>query len=188
MNDYYATLRIQQGRLKGAMRELGIKTAAELSRRSGVTQSEIGEFLNFRRSPRTKRGRWRKTTLAICRVLGSEPSDIFPEHLDREIPTNRIASFVEHAQLGGRKLHQLAPYEGIERMEMKQTIDEVLRTLLDSERMVLNARVLENKTLTEIAEEMGATRTRVRQIEMRAFRKLRHPSREDRLKAVYAPK
>jgi lambda repressor-like predicted transcriptional regulator len=101
MKDYYATLRIQQGRLKAAMQELGIETVAGLSRRSGVSQASIGNLMNFRESPRTKSGEWRVVTLAICKALGSEPSELFPEHLDHEITTNRIASFVEHAQISG---------------------------------------------------------------------------------------
>ena len=47
MNDYYATLKIQQGRLKAAMMEMGIHTVAELAKRSGITQGQIGKLINF---------------------------------------------------------------------------------------------------------------------------------------------
>ena len=186
VKDYYATLRIQQGRLKAAMQELGIETAAELSRRSGVTQGVIGKLLNFRESPRAKNGEWRAATMAICKALGSEPSELFPEHLDHEIPTNRIASFVEHAQLSGRDTLQLGPGEECPQSEMEQTLDEVLGTLTDRERSVLKARFWEGKTLEETGREHNIGGSRARQIEAKALRKLRHPTRLEKLKGVCA--
>lgn len=54
----------------------------------------------------------------------------------------------------------------------------VLATLTDKEQDVLVARYKEQKSLAEVAEEMGlSTRERVRQIEGKALHKLRHPSR-----------
>jgi len=186
VKDYYATLRIQHGRLKAAMQELGIETAAALSRRSGVTQGDIGKLLNFRESPRAKNGEWRTVTLAICKALGSEPSELFPDHLDHEIPTNRIASFVEHAQLAGGAALQLGPGEECQQAEMEQTLDEVLGTLTDRERSVLKTRFWDGKTLEETGIEHNIGGQRARQIEAKALRKLRHPSRLKKLEGVCA--
>jgi len=177
VSDYYATLRIQQGRLKAAMQERGIKTAAELSRISGVSQGSIGRLLNFKISSRCKHGEWRDITLAICKTLGSEPGDIFPEQLEHEIPTNRISSFVESAQLSGASFRQLGPSEECERAEASQIIDEVLDTLTVRECMMLKSRVYNKMTLEDIATEAGLSRERIRQIEAKAFRKMRHPAR-----------
>jgi len=186
MNDYYATLKIQHGRLKAAMQSLGIGTVAELSRLSGVSQGRIGRILNFRLSPRAKSGEWRETTLAICKALGSEPDDLFPDHLDHEIPTNTIASFVERAQLSGHTARQLGPYEEYEKAEMEQTLDEVLGTLTDRERSILKERFWEGKTLEEtgLAHNIGGQRAK--QIEAKALRKLRHPTRLQKLEGVCA--
>ncbi len=186
MKDYYATLRIQQGRLKAAMQGLGIESAREMQRRAGVSYQAVGNLLNFRQSPRKKNGEWRPVTLAICRVLGSEPLDLFPEHLDHEIPTNRIASFVEHAQLAGRQTLQLDPAEEYQQAETKQTLDEVLGTLTARERSVLAARFWDGTTQAEIAEEMGLTAQCISKIEQKALRRLRHPSRIDKLQGLCA--
>jgi RNA polymerase sigma factor (sigma-70 family) len=184
--DYYATLRIQQGRLKAAMLEVGIKTAAELSRRAGVTEGYIGRMLNFRLSPRTDSGEWRDATLAICKALGSEPSELFPEHLDHEIPTNQIASFVERAQLSAKDTLQLGPGEECQRVEMEQTIDDVLGTLTYKERYVIKARFWEGKTLNEIGDEYNVSRNSIRIVEQKALRKLRHGTRSKKLEGVCA--
>jgi RNA polymerase sigma factor (sigma-70 family) len=184
--DYYATLRIQQGRLKAAMQELGIETAAELSRRSGVTQGYIGQMLNFRLSPRADNGEWRAATLAICKALGSEPSELFPEHLDHEVATNRITSFVEHAQLSGGETLQLGPVDECQQAEMEQTLDEVLGALTDRERSVFKARYGEGKTLEEAGRDQSISAERARQIAAKALRKLRLPSRLKKLEGVCA--
>ena len=184
MNDYYATLRIQQGRMKAAMQELGIPTQSELAKRSGVSMEAVSKLLNFKRSPKTKDGKWSGSALAIAKTLGAEPDDIFPEHLWHEIPTNRIAAFVEHAQLGGETVRQLGPAEEAEREDLEQTLDEVLGTLTERERTLLKARFWDNATLKEAGERIGVSGSRAMQMEECALRKLRHPTRAKRLSEV----
>jgi len=69
---------------------------------------------------------------------------------------------------------------------LKEQIDEVLSTLSPRERRVLQLRFgLDDgraRTLEEVGKEFGVTRERIRQIEAKALRKLRHPSRSRRLK------
>ena len=65
-------------------------------------------------------------------------------------------------------------------------MDDVLSTLSDRERQVLAMRFgLEDgrtRTLEEVGKAFGVTRERIRQIEAKALRKLRHPSRSKKLK------
>ena len=69
---------------------------------------------------------------------------------------------------------------------LKEQIEEVLSTLNPREQRVLQLRFgLEDgraRTLEEVGREFGVTRERIRQIEAKALRKLRHPSRSKRLK------
>ncbi len=68
--------------------------------------------------------------------------------------------------------------------ERIETIEEVLMTLSLREREVIKMRFYEDKPLEEIGEYFNVTRERIRQIEARALRKLRHPSRVDRLREL----
>jgi RNA polymerase primary sigma factor len=72
---------------------------------------------------------------------------------------------------------------------LKQQIDEVLGTLLPREQRILQLRFgLEDgrsRTLEEVGNVFGVTRERIRQIEAKAIRKLRHPSRSRRLRDYY---
>jgi RNA polymerase primary sigma factor len=80
----------------------------------------------------------------------------------------------------------LAPADVASYKLLKEQIDEVLSTLSPRERRVLQLRFgLDDgraRTLEEVGKEFGVTRERIRQIEAKALRKLRHPSRSRRLK------
>jgi RNA polymerase primary sigma factor len=69
---------------------------------------------------------------------------------------------------------------------LKEQIDDVLSTLTEREKKVLQLRfgLLDgrSRTLEEVGREFGVTRERIRQIEAKALRKLRHPSRSRKLR------
>jgi RNA polymerase primary sigma factor len=80
----------------------------------------------------------------------------------------------------------LAPAEAASHQLLKEQVESVLGSLTARERRVLQLRFgLEDgraRTLEEVGKEFGVTRERIRQIEAKALRKLRHPSRSKKLK------
>jgi RNA polymerase primary sigma factor len=80
----------------------------------------------------------------------------------------------------------LPPVDAASRQLLKEQIDDVLSTITPREQRVLQLRFgLEDgrsRTLEEVGKEFGVTRERIRQIEAKALRKLRHPSRSRKLK------
>ena len=79
-----------------------------------------------------------------------------------------------------------APAEAAAYSLLKEQLDEVLMSLNEREQKVLRLRFgLEDgraRTLEEVGKEFEVTRERIRQIEAKALRKMRHPSRSDKLK------
>ncbi|MEX2080840.1 MAG: RNA polymerase sigma factor RpoD [Dehalococcoidia bacterium] len=80
----------------------------------------------------------------------------------------------------------LAPAEAASHQLLKEQVEDVLASLTSRERRVLQLRFgLEDgrsRTLEEVGREFGVTRERIRQIEAKALRKLRHPSRSRKLR------
>jgi len=92
---------------------------------------------------------------------------------------SRLGDFVEDQG-------SLAPTEATSRQLLKEQIDRVLNELTEREKKVLQLRFgLKNghtRTLEEVGKEFNVTRERIRQIEGKALRKLRHPTRSRKLK------
>jgi RNA polymerase primary sigma factor len=79
-----------------------------------------------------------------------------------------------------------APAEAASLTLLKEQLSDVLGTLTDREEKVLRLRFGltdgRQRTLEEVGREFNVTRERIRQIEAKALRKLRHPSRSKKLK------
>ena len=82
--------------------------------------------------------------------------------------------------------HVMVPVDAATQTLLREQLDEAMDTLTDREQKVLRLRFgLDDgraRTLEEVGKEFDVTRERIRQIEAKALRKLRHPSRSRKLK------
>jgi RNA polymerase primary sigma factor len=80
-----------------------------------------------------------------------------------------------------------SPSDTVANNDLKERVREVLKTLTPREEKVLKMRfgidVASEHTLEEVGKDFSVTRERIRQIEVKALRKLRHPSRSKKLLA-----
>jgi len=144
-----------------------------------------------------------RTSRHLLQILGREPS---PEEIaeEMEIPVEKVMEIQKIAQdpvsletpIGEEDDSHLgdfipdddipAPAEAAAFTLLKEQLIEVLDTLTDREEKVLRLRFgLDDgrtRTLEEVGKEFNVTRERIRQIEAKALRKLKHPSRSKRLK------
>lgn len=119
--------------------------------------------------------------IAKIRAINVEPISLDKPIGDEE--DSYLSDFVEDK-------NSLSPAEQAEKQLLGVQIDEVLEELTDRESTVLRHRLGlvpdgTPRTLEEVGEMLDVTRERVRQIESKALRKLRHPSRAKRLKDFY---
>ena len=146
--------------------------------------------------------RFNRTQRRLMQELGREPT---PEEVGKvlEIDENKAREIIkvsqeptsletpvgdeEDSHLGDFIADQgLQPDEQATRELLKIHLDEVLDSLSPREKRVLQLRFgLEDgkqRTLEEVGREFGVTRERIRQIEAKAIRKLKHPTRAKKLK------
>ena len=139
----------------------------------------------------------------LLQELGREPS---PEEIAEELdmPVERVREILKISQepvsletpIGEEEDSHLGdfiqddnvpvPAEAAAATLLKEQLDEVLDTLTEREQKVLRLRFGMNdgraRTLEEVGKEFDVTRERIRQIEAKALRKLRHPSRSRKLR------
>jgi len=139
----------------------------------------------------------------LLQKLGREP---MPEEIAAEldIPVERVREIIKISQepvsletpIGEEEDSHLGdfiqddnvpvPAEAAAQTLLKEQLDEVLDTLTEREQKVLRLRFGMNdgraRTLEEVGKEFDVTRERIRQIEAKALRKLRHPSRSRKLR------
>ena len=85
--------------------------------------------------------------------------------------------------------HDVSPAESVAGNDLKERVREVLKSLTPREEKVLKMRfgidIASEHTLEEVGKDFSVTRERIRQIEVKALRKLRHPSRAKKLKTFF---
>ncbi len=147
--------------------------------------------------------RFLKTSRKLMQRLGREPT---PEEVAKEmgIDVTKAREIIKVSQeptsletpvgedddshLGDfiQDTTQLTPYDAASRQLLKENVEEILETLTDREKRVLILRFGlydgRPRTLEEVGKEFSVTRERIRQIEAKALRKLRHPSRSKKLR------
>ena len=145
----------------------------------------------------------KKVSSQLLHTTGHEPTaDEISEELD--MPVDKVREIMRVAQepvsletpIGEEEDSHLgdfipdddapAPADAASHVLLKEQLSEVLQTLTPREEKVLRLRFgLEDgrsRTLEEVGKEFNVTRERIRQIEAKALRKLRHPSRSKKLK------
>lgn len=85
--------------------------------------------------------------------------------------------------------NEFSPADTVANSDLKERVREVLKTLTPREEKVLKMRfgidVASEHTLEEVGKDFSVTRERIRQIEVKALRKLRHPSRSKKLQTFF---
>ncbi len=145
-----------------------------------------------------------RTSRLLVQEMGREPT---PEEISREmdLPLEKVRKVLkiakepisletpvgeeEDSHLGDfiedKKI--MSPTEAVVKINLQETVVKVLQTLTPREEKVLRKRFgigeATDHTLEEVGQEFNVTRERIRQIEAKALRKLRHPTRSRILKA-----
>jgi RNA polymerase primary sigma factor len=138
------------------LQELGREpTVDEIAESMGLTPEKVREVMKISQEP-----------ISLETPIGEEED-------------SHLGDFIEDQEA-------IAPAEAASVMLLKEKMQDVLQNLTERERKVLVLRFgLEDghqRTLEEVGQEFGVTRERIRQIEAKALRKLRHPSRGKALK------
>ena len=142
---------------RALVQELGREpTSEEIAKRMDIPVSKVRKVLKIAQEP-----------ISLETPIGEEED-------------SHLGDFIEDRQV-------LSPAETVINLNLKEQTESVLRTLTPREERVIKMRFGvgdgSEHTLEEVGQSFAVTRERIRQIEAKALRKLRHPSRSRKLRA-----
>lgn len=156
-----------------------------------LSLTRVYELLNLKLCPVMWRNAYRPICLTLSSILDIDCATLFPQALYAQTwPTNLsvdipLATFVG---LGAAKHLTLPPssFEAVANRELRERMTAAVATLTPRETRVITRRFgldgQGERTLDEVAQEHAVCRERIRQVEAKAMRKLRHPSRSRTLR------
>ncbi|MDO8510034.1 MAG: sigma-70 family RNA polymerase sigma factor [bacterium] len=152
--------------------------------------SDIGDLINFKASPLDRGGEYSERCLDLESALGIDVEELFPRELYEKIKVSKqvieIDSVAALPTVVRRHMEALpapaeeSPVVRAIASELREQLERALKTLKHREREVLRLRYgidCEPHTLEQVGKIFNVSKEVIRQVEMRAIRKLQHPSR-----------
>jgi transcriptional regulator with XRE-family HTH domain len=187
MKEIEVEIKLRNNRLLQRRRELGL-TQAELGERVGITAHTVGQYETMNMHPISTRDAdlgWKPSALSLAEFFAVDPWELFPEAI-QQIRKSSARIEVDAADVGrlldgpSHVAELPGPAEAYDAEELRAVVDDALDTLSPRERRVIDRRFgLDGEggsTLEEVAEEFGVGTERIRQIEAKAIRRMRHPA------------
>ncbi len=159
-------------------------THEELALESGMVSEEDTQTILRSRAENTPldpevQRRWTWATAKVQRILQSAEEPVSLERPVGDEESSQLGDFIEDDEA-------LEPMDAAAREMLREQVQSALAALSERERQVLELRfgLIDGKdhTLEEVSRYFNVTRERIRQIEAKALRKLRHPTRSRHLR------
>jgi DNA-directed RNA polymerase specialized sigma subunit len=192
LHDYRVEVKVKNNHILKRIEQAGYKTVGEFCRLNNRPNwpSRIGDYVNLKETPINSEGDFYPHVYEMANLLNCSPEDLFTEtQLQTALETNKRTLEVNEAEMKFMLTHQSEPLlleDVLHKERLSQKIDQAVNTLTPREAKVIRLRFglngVEPKTLEEAGWVLDVTRERIREIEAKALRKLRHPSRSHEIK------
>lgn len=193
MSDYRVDIKVRNNNILKKLAECGYSSVGEFCRLNDKKgwASSIGELVNMKRSPLDAQGNFIAIVNHMCDLLRCSPEDLFSDvQMTTAIDSNKRTIEVNEAEMRFMLENNSEPMfleDQMDKDRLPSKIEELLSTLTPREAKVVSMRFGLGEyshvhTLQEVAQSQNVNRERIRQIEAKALRKLRHPSRSEPLR------
>lgn len=167
--DFNLKVTVRNARLLEAIQEKYDSQSA-FAEAVGRSFSSINGLVTFKLKPVNEKG-WTELALDVCAMLGVQPDEIWPKHLEElklkrstaelKMDMDGVAALLPDTTSAETKLAQL------------QAISELSKDLSERHRKALIMHYVEGKTLEQMGKELGVSRERANQIKIKAESKMR---------------
>ena len=182
--DYRVTVRVKNNNILKLIEAKGV-SVAKVAEDIGMSYTTLLRYIQLRDSPIDAKGTLKLSAQKICVYFGVLVEEVWS--LEQLTPIESNTRELEFSYHELTRLENISdPILNLENDQLKEVIDFTLDTkLTPRESNVLKLRFGfegDPLSLEQVGDVIGVTRERVRQIEAKALRKLRHPSRLNRVR------
>jgi len=192
-HDFRVEIRVKNAQLYNAIMD-SYQSVSAFSRASGLNLMMVGRYINFKESPLSSgktsgySGMWKKSALDIGEFLGIDMEELFPDDIkELKLESNMRGFDIDQEQMMALR-QEPDPFDIKVDLQLKGAIADALDGLTAKEEKVITMRygigIERDFTLEEIAGKLCLTKERIRQIEIKAISKLRHPVRANKIREV----
>lgn len=193
MKEYRVKVTVRNNLLLSAIEDAGFVgwgQIAAFARHIGVSVSTLQQLVAMKIPPINESGEFCQIAKDVMEGLGAAPLDLWTDaQLTARLNKNTGEFYADekalHAMIEQRdeSLTLPDPADVVNEKQVSIVVQSVLQTLTPRESETLLRR-MNDETMEEIGKSFDVQRERVRQIEVKALRKMRHPSRRERLRDV----
>lgn len=181
MKDYRITVKVRNNRLLRAIEDAGGSPGNKWCKANGLGYLTVNRLINMARSPLTAEGDLLPTAARMCEVLDKLPEDLWSNEQLYPLERNFTELEMDHAQVvamlpAEQQFYIHDDLAGIEQAQTEALVTRALSKLTQREQEVIKMRFEDDLNHNECAKRLGLSNTRIRQLEKRAIRKLRHPA------------
>ena len=195
VNPYLVKVSIRNNLIIKAIHRAGYRNVSQFCEQNGMAKTQLTELISFRTPPLTKEGEFREPAKKLMEGLCALPTELWTaEQLTMELKRNTSTKEVNldamlsvlgiNAEEALQMIEPPKPDEVLEEKEKAEVVSEMLDSLTPKEARVLRMRFgigCDEHTLEEVGKKLDVTSERIRQMEAKALRKMKHPSRMELL-------
>jgi len=192
MKEFRLKVSVRNNLLLSAIEAQGYASVAEFERSCELVMGSINNLVAMREAPILQNGEFSQKAKLVMEVLGAAPLDLWSEQqLTIKLKTNTgeraiDANLVQHLlEQKDRTDYLPSPEDLLLAAETSTIVNEVLSSLNPREKEILHERFSNDDTYENVGKIHKVTKERIRQIELKALRKLRHPKYVLILKEIY---
>ena len=191
VNHYLVKVSIRNNLIIKAIHRAGYRNVSQFCEQNGMAKTQLTELISLRTPPLTKEGEFREPAKKLMEGLCALPTELWTaEQLTMELKRNTSTKEVDlnamlsvlgmNAEEALQLIAPPRPDEMLEEKEKAEVVGEMLDSLTPREARVLRMRFgigCDEHTLEEAGKKLRVTKERIRQMEAKALRKMKHPSR-----------
>ena len=176
--EYNITLKVRNNLLLQAFKNAGETVGKKLADKIGIHYTTLNRYVSLQISPVDQDGEYKESVYKICDYLNKFPSDLWTEEQLTPLEKSTIEFIATYDQVTAYLPNCNDASVALENEDMLQETMSLFTHLTPVQNRIIDLRfgfTGKEHTYSEIGRELGISLERVRQIEAKALRKLRHP-------------